>query len=215
MEKHDIFNLIKASNLAEDDLHRSKYYNTFLCLLASIFLLISSAINFIFGYLISNGNILFVTIDSIILLILGICFEVIRRTIKGNNKEVHFISALYCAFFVFFLVRYYTIVGPLLWVVGIINIFLSILHYTRVMMVYTVTTMFATSVYFTIMQLRIRPFDAIIQLLIILYFITLAIIVPKIWVAQRVKDENTSNIKKEQKRVDDLTGLPNRAFFLQ
>ena len=239
--KRTIAGVINAINAAEDADKISIYENILVSIYASNLLYIAAISNFLVRYIIYSINLTSCLIDSIIFLILGITYDVITRVNLKTQRVTFFIAILSFLTFIFVAVRFYDIIGPALWTVGFIQLFLAMIRITRTMLYYIIAAILIGYTYilyqsFYGLSFQFDTIYYVIQFIMFLILFIIAAHVHKINI-DRYKLINRqlqeTNAKKEKitslyeeiaaseeaiKHIayhDNLTGLPNRLYFTE
>ena len=139
-------------------------------------LLIGSIVNYMMHHELKSS-----IFDSIFLLILCFCF-IITQYLKLKTRIItHWISILFSVVLIFVTVRVYPFIGPAVWTIAFINIIISSIRVTRVMLNYvTVSTLFVGMYYSLVLSKMPFEFDAtyyIVQVILITLVIVIAPVV--------------------------------------
>lgn len=216
-----------AINEAEDDNLIVKYENMLLCMFISPILLVGSVANILVRYLIFHRELLVTLMDSAVLLLFGLCFELLLRIdfkIKARLIS-HFTSALFAVFYMYVVVKYYSLIGPSLWIFAFIPIVLSMVHSTKILWFYTGLSLFISWIYVTFIASRIEGLTNHFYILSYVFFALLffaSMTVNKINFKRIHRIMNQLKELKKQIEVNErlalyeqLTGLPNRTHFYE
>ena len=139
-------------------------------------LFIGSIVNYIMHYKLKSS-----VMDSIFLLILCFCF-IITPYLKLKTRIItHWISILFSVVLIFVTIRIYPFIGPGIWTIAFINIIISSIRITKVMLNYvTVSTLFVGMYYSLVLSKTPFKYDTtyyIVQLLLLALVIVIAPIV--------------------------------------
>lgn len=237
--RRTITGVIDAINTLEDADNISKYENILVSIFASNLLYLAAVANFLVRYIIYSENLTNCLIDSIILFLLGITFDIITRMKLKTYLVTFYIAILSFLTFIFIAVNFYYIIGPALWTAGFIQLLLAMIRITRTMLYYTVAAILIG--YFHILyqflhglSFQIDTFYYVIQIILFLILFVVAASVHKINIERyklinrqleevtEKKEEITSlyeEIAASEEEIkqlayhDHLTGLPNLRCF--
>lgn len=141
-----VFGLLKAADEPDQILY---YQNIITCLFISPLLFLSAIANVIIFYFFGNGILNEFLINSGILFLLGIGFELISRIKLSGHLFDQLISLGLSFCLTFFVVRYYHLIGPAVWTIAFIMIILSLTRLKITMLYYLAVATFFCGLYVT------------------------------------------------------------------
>ena len=170
-------------------------------------------------------------IDSLIMFLFALAFEILLRVKIQQNTRHHLVSIAFCVVFLFVVLRFYPILGPALWTFAFIQIIFSLSQNSQIMLIYSAITVSTAGLYVSLFQTQVNFTVNIYYILTQFVLFTLLFVVAKIVYTinnkhMRKSDEQlvllrseiTERKKAEEKNTylamyDQLTGLPNRTLF--
>ena len=224
--KRNIPNIIKAiEEEAEDSNMTSNYENIMVSMFVSISLFFISITSFVVRYLILSQNLKICLLDNLILLFIGIAFEIVVRVGLKTNLVTLIISGLYFLTLIFITIQFYDIIGTAVWSIAFIMLILAMIRITRVMLYATILAMIISNSYILYFTLNVPSshIDIANNVLRIVLFTILCIIST---IVHKINTNRYYRINKQYKKIsisekevkhlayhDHLTGLPNRLFL--
>lgn len=201
--------ILKDINLSGDIDEVSKYENMLCCIYSAPIMFFTALLNFILRYLIWREDIIWVLSDTFILTCFGILLGILLRVNIKVRLSTFLISLIYCLYYVFLYYRYYTHLGPLIWVIGCLQMILVISHVTKDMALYNGITILALSIYTFIRepQVTLQLNSTYYILLIALMFACISGI---IWgnyvhfIRYRILREQLNTVLQQKKEISDL-----------
>jgi diguanylate cyclase (GGDEF)-like protein len=132
--------------------------------------------------------------DSIFMLLLCFCF-IITPYLKLKTRIItHWISILFSVVLIFVTVRCYVFIGPVIWTIAFINIIISSIRVTRVMLNYvTVSTLFVGMYYSLVLSKTPFVFGSTYYIVQLILFALVIIIAP---VVHLINQANYDRINK-------------------
>lgn len=121
--------------------------NKLACIFASQVLFVLAFLNLFIRTVALKEALLEVIIDSLICVILGILFEVILRIKLKGNTLVNLVAALYAFWCIFFFVRYHYLLGPLMWIILLINLIVAMIQVKKNMLIMSGGVMILAGIY--------------------------------------------------------------------
>ncbi len=141
-----VFRLLKA---ADEPVQILYYQNIITCLFISPLLFLSAIANVVICYFLGNGILNEFLINSGILFLSGLGFELISRIKLSGSLFDQLISLGLSFCLTFFVVRYYHLIGPAVWTIAFIMIILSLTRLKITMLYYLSIATFCCGLYVT------------------------------------------------------------------
>ncbi len=209
-----------------DEASYSTHFNMLICMVTSPMLFIGAIASFIARVFFIGEQLLIPAVDSAALLMLGACFEVFLRTLlKVHPKAVHIISLMYAAVFIFIATRFYYLIGPSVWVLGLVQVLFSMAQNSAVMLRYIMASMLLAIIHL-LLNAAGQGYELLYNVMLIWFFILTAIVALIVFRVISIRNRKiTAQYKKimfemqERKKTqkeniqlsyyDRLTGLAN------
>ena len=224
--------IFRALDTADDENQILKFDNMLVCMFVSPVMIFCAVINFILRYFVYHHDLITTLAENAVFLAFGIFYEIILRT-DGKMRErskAHLIGAVFGVAFFFAAIRFYDLMGPAIWLFGVIPIMLSMMQSTRMLWTYTGVSMFASWCYITFVSAAIYDYGAYYYAMQFFFFAVLFLVSLAVYRinGNRIKRitgrlNEASEKAEERKRseethkqlalYDQLTGLPNRILF--
>lgn len=119
--------------------------------------------------------------DSIFMLILCLCFCITPYLNLKTRIITHWISILFSVVLIFVTVRVYPFIGPAIWTIAFINIIISSIRVTRVMLNYaTISTLFVSMYYSVVLSKTSFEFGTTYYIVQVILFTLVIVIAPVI-----------------------------------
>jgi diguanylate cyclase (GGDEF)-like protein len=145
--------IIKIINESNDMDTIERMENYIGCYYGIPVLIVGSVVNFILHYPLKSA-----IADSAFMLFLCFCF-ILSQYVKVKTRIItHWISILFSVVLIFVVVRAYAYVGPAIWTIAFINIIISSVRLTRVMLNYATASIFFIGMYYSLL-LSDTPFE--------------------------------------------------------
>ncbi|MDF2869163.1 MAG: rane protein containing diguanylate cyclase domain [Anaerocolumna sp.] len=145
--------IIKIINESNDMDTIERMENYIGCYYGIPVLIVGSVVNFILHYPLKSA-----IADSAFMLFLCFCF-ILSQYVKVKTRIItHWISILFSVVLIFVVVRAYAYVGPAIWTIAFINIIISSVRLTRVMLNYVTASIFLIGMYYSLL-LSDTPFE--------------------------------------------------------
>ena len=205
--KKNIPDTIKAMNKTYDDMAITSLENHIACMYASPIMFAGMLINYVVGHLYYKLDPVPVLINSLVFFCLGVLFELALR-IKLKYCD-WFVSVLYSLWFLFFLLRLYSIIGPSVWTVACIHMVFALSRIKRTM-TYIIGTVILLSVLYLIFDTErfrytIDNVSIIVQLVLFILFVWMLVIINKISTSRY--NQLLFNYKLVMDQKEDITML--------
>ena len=231
--KYTVSSILHDINNAIDSKEYSENADTLFCRFMSPILFVSMISIPIFSIFVLQKPLSDLILDILVMMFFAVSFEVLLRTKIKQNIRHHLVSIAYCLVFLFAVIRYYPIAGPVLWTFAFIQIILSLSQYSQTMLVYSAITVAIAGMYVCVFQAQINftmnIYSILAQFALFALLFSAAKIVHTINIKHIKKlDEHLvllQSEKAERRKVeeentylamyDQLTGLPNRAHFCE
>ncbi len=126
--RYIIPDIIKSLYETNAEKEVEKYQNLLSKLLAVPILVFGSVINFIVRYFIVNQALMPVLLDSLVLLVLGLFFELFSRVLRDEAVKSNVFIALSSVILVFLVLRFYQRIGATVWTISSIFILVALLR---------------------------------------------------------------------------------------
>lgn len=123
------------------------------CYYGVLILLIGAIVNFMLHHELKSS-----VLDSVFMLLLCSCFAITPYLKLKTRIITHWISILFSIVLIFVTVRIYDYMGPAIWTVAFLNIIISSIRTTRVMLNYVTVSILFVSIYYSLVLSRI-PFE--------------------------------------------------------
>lgn len=132
--KRSIPGIIKTISAEEDSELIEIYENIMVSMYASVLLFFASFVNFIVRYFFIHEGFKICIISSLVLMLLGIGFEISSRVKLPSKIMTIVISVLSFATTVFICTEYYYIIGPAVWTAAFVQVLLAMIRITKTML---------------------------------------------------------------------------------
>jgi diguanylate cyclase (GGDEF)-like protein len=199
--KKNIPDTIKAINNTYDIKQITYYENQLACMLSSPLLFLSVLVRIVHMIINKTEDKTNIIINMIILLCIGISFELLRRAKLKVDLVSKMIAVLFAFWFLFIYIRMYHVFGPAVWTIAVIQIIFSMSRLRKGIAVFTTPITIIACLY-TIMniedfQYQISFYSLVTQFfLLILLFIILSI-------SQKINTDRYENLYKQYLLVND------------
>lgn len=228
--KRNIPGVLKVIHEDVDEASYTTHYNMLICMITSLMLFLGAAASFVVRYFFINGQPGDVIFDSAILIILGAGFELFLRTkIKDLPNSAHIISLAYSFVFLFIMIRFYQLIGPSVWVLGLVQILFSMGQSSPVMLRYIIGSM-SLSIVYVVFFTDSYAHEPFYNVMLAAFFVLASVVATIVY---RVMNLRNSKIRiqferiqfeREQRKLeqkknlklsfyDAATGLPNMALL--
>lgn len=233
--------LIRLMTSETDSNQITRYENKMACMIASPALFFATFLNFGYNFLSLESDFgLFdsaigmkTLIDSAVLLILAVLFEIIHRIGIKTRWASFFVGLLYAVWFLFVLIRLYPMVGYGVWLLGCLQIIIAMGRTNNRMALFLGATVLTGGIWVFFHQdmyyYQTIRFSFFMQGFLIIFIMITTAMIHKINKGryQTMQEQNRQllnlmmRIKKNEQslitlaNVDYLTGLPNRRYFIQ
>lgn len=230
--KMSIPGVLKSIHEDVDETSYTTHYNMLICMITSLVLFLGAAASFIVRFFFFNGAFLEALFDSAFLIILGMGFELFMRSgVKNKPKAIHIISIMYSVIFIFIMVRFYALIGPSIWVLGLVQMLFAMGQSSPVMLRYLIGSM-SLSIVYAVFIADGNGHELFYNVMLISFFV-LAVIVSLIVYrvinlrnrkimkqSERIKFEREQRKLEQRKNLklsfyDTATGLPNMALMIE
>lgn len=229
--KYSVPGILKTIDEADDDITLIKGYNALMCLILSPLMFLGALISLPMACLAFHFSFASTLPDTVVFLLLGLGFEAVLRAKMTPRLATYAIAVLSSCLFVFFILRFFGVMGVSVWVFGFVLILLSMSHIQKIQLIFMSVTLMACGIYVYITYGNAlnpntplaRPFELFFFLLGLLVSIVLHNINTSRF--GKVKSQLREVQKQAEERrkaeeinnrlafYDQLTGLPNRTLF--
>ncbi len=145
--------IIKVINESNDMDTIERMENYIGCYYGIPVLIVGSVVNFLLHYPLKSA-----VVDSAFMLFLCFCFILSQYVNVKTRIITHWISILFSIVLIFVVIRAYAYVGPAIWTIAFINIIISSVRLTRVMLNYATASIFFIGMYYSLL-LSDTPFE--------------------------------------------------------
>ncbi|WP_238882078.1 bifunctional diguanylate cyclase/phosphodiesterase [Clostridium sp. YIM B02551] len=145
--------IIKVINESNDIDTIERMENYIGCYYGIPVLIIGAITNYILHHELKSA-----VVDSIVMLVLCFCFIITQYLRIKTRIITHWISFLFSLVLIFIAIRIYKYIGPAIWTIAFINIIISSLRITRVMLNYSIISTFLVCMYYSLV-LSNTPFE--------------------------------------------------------
>lgn len=121
--------------------------NKLACMFASPLLLLLAVVSFLLRYVVLHEESGTVMLDVVVCIVLGLSFELVLRFKIKSSSMVNAVSALYGVWFLFIFLRFFDLLGPLIWIIAFIHIILAMSQVRKNMLMICGTIIIAAAVY--------------------------------------------------------------------
>lgn len=197
-EIHKTYDLVRISELE----------NQMACMLASPIMFLGALVSIAayYFFLSPQGDTI---LNSIIFLVLGISFELLRKSKLDYRRVSILITLLYIVWLLFFIFRMYYILGPAVWVVACIQMVFSLSRIKKDMAVFLGLTAFLSSIF-----ILLDPADFVLTLSFHTFVpqtVTLLILILVLSIAHRINTNRFYNLLHQYETIleqkNDITSL--------
>ena len=141
MKIQTVPDVIKLLNASSEEAMILKYENILARMFLSPILLLSSILYFVLIYIVLKQDIKITLTNSLFPLGFYLLLETFSRTIKNEKLKGHIISMLFSAVLVFVVLRFYYLIGPVVWTIAISLAIISMLRISRsTLLIISITT---------------------------------------------------------------------------
>lgn len=196
--------IIRIINESNDIDTIERMENYFGCYYAIPVLIVGAVVNFILHYPLTSAY-----ADSAFMLFLCFCF-IISQYLKVKTRIItHMISILYSIVLIFVTVRIYAYVGPAIWTIAFINIIISSIRLTRVMLNYVTASTFFVGMYYSLLLSKTHfEFGTSYFILQLILFTLVIMIAPVVhWINQAHYNRINNMYMTELKQKEELEDM--------
>lgn len=202
--KKNIPETIKAINNSYEVNQIIYYENQLACMLSSPLMFLGAIINF-FHLFFHNSQInTTLLIDMTIFLLLGMSFELLRRARLKISMASWILTGIFLSWFLFIYLRYYSIIGPAVWTIAVIQIVLSISSLRKAMAI-TIGSFTIVFCLYTVINNRSLDYELSLYYLIpqIVLLLLLLLILS---IMHRINRDRYENLYRQYRLVNDQKG---------
>lgn len=222
--------VLRAISQDVDEASYTIHYNMLICMVTSIMLFLGAIASFTVRFFFFDWPLWEAALDSAALAALGAGFEIFMRTkVKSLPCAAHIISILYSGIFIFIMLRFYSVIGPSLWVLGIVQMLFSMASSSPVMLRYTIGAI-SLAIANDVLFADVREYGLFYNVMLITFFVLSAVVS---LILYKVINTRNQKIKMQYERIllerkqrrktreenvklsfyDALTGLPNMVLM--